>query len=198
MLTVSELQRPGLKPLSFTLNAGECIAVSGPSGSGKSLLLRALADLDPNEGDIRFNDRPRDDFTAPEWRQKITYLAAEPGWWSDHIAEHFTDFKSTLPLIARLGLPKECGDWPVIQASTGERQRLALVRGLFLQPDILLLDEPTAALDPAMTKEVEAIIQERLSCGCAAIWVTHDEAQATRMGSRNFQMLAGQLIEGAA
>ena len=172
--------------------------VSGPSGVGKSLLLRAIADLDPNEGEVCFKERSRDDFSGPEWRQSVTYLAAEPGWWGDLIGEHFGDFSSALPLVERLGLPADCENWPIIQASTGERQRLALIRGLLTRPDVLLLDEPTAALDPAMTDEVEAIVRERLAQGCAVLWVTHDGAQASRMGNRRFHMADGQLAEGDA
>ncbi len=197
MLTVSGLHRPGLKSISLNVSAGECISLSGPSGSGKSLFLRAIADLDPNSGDVSLNDRSRESFSGPEWRKKVAYLSAEPGWWSDAVSDHFKDFAQSLPLIERFGFPSDCGAWQISRTSTGERQRLALVRALQNDPQILLLDEPTAALDPAMTDIVESIVEERLAVGCAAIWVTHDKEQAARMGRRNFRMDGGDLMEGA-
>jgi len=197
MLTVSGLHRSGLTPISLTVSPSECISLSGPSGSGKSLFLRAIADLDPNQGDVSLDDRPRESFSGPNWRKKVAYLSAEPGWWSDAISDHFKDFSHSLPLIERLGLPPDCGRWQVSQTSTGERQRLALVRTLQNDPQVLLLDEPTAALDRTMTNIVETIIQEHLVLGCTVIWVTHDKEQAKRMGQRHFCMDSGNLTEGA-
>ena len=195
MLSVSGLKRPGLKPITFTLNAGECFTISGPSGSGKSLLLRALADLDPNEGDLTLDGRPRETFSGPEWREQVIFFAAEPGWWADHIGEHFDDFHQAHPYLNRLGLPEECKDWSVARTSTGERQRLALIRGLIKKPKVLLLDEPTSALDAEMTTAVENLIDERRSEGAAIIWVTHDTHQADRMGSRRFTIISGNFSE---
>jgi ABC-type lipoprotein export system ATPase subunit len=67
--------------------------------------------------------------------------------------------------------------------STGEKQRLALIRALVLEPPLLLLDEPTGPLDPETTGEVEAVLTERLKAGCAIILVTHDPRQAERLGA---------------
>jgi phosphate-transporting ATPase len=77
LLSVRALQRPGLEPIAFDLDEGECLAVRGASGSGKTLLLRAIADLDPSEGRVRLRGRSRDAESGPEWRRRVTYLAAE-------------------------------------------------------------------------------------------------------------------------
>src|SRR5512143_140110 len=98
MLQVQNLQRPGLSPVSFELSAGECIAVQGPSGSGKSLLLRAIADLDPNQGQLRLNGLAREGMTGPAWRRQVTYVPTESGWWSDRVGEHFADWERALLL----------------------------------------------------------------------------------------------------
>jgi phosphate-transporting ATPase len=118
----------------------------------------------------------------------VTYLAAEPGWWSDTVQEHFSDWDGALPMVARLGLPSGCGPWPIQRLSTGERQRLGLARALMLQSRVLLLDEPTSALDAASTAVVESLIAERVSKGTCVVWSTHDNAQAHRVGSRIFVM----------
>lgn len=187
MLTVSGLKRLHIC-VSFDLQDGECVALQGPSGVGKTLLLRSIADLDPNEGTVELDGTLREAMPAPAWRRQVTYVAAEPGWWSDTVQEHFTDWNDAVPLITRLGLPPDCGSWPIQRLSTGERQRLGLVRGLMLRPRVLLLDEPTSALDSASAASVEALFAERVAEGTSVIWSTHDDAQARRVGSRIFEM----------
>lgn len=187
MLTVSGLKRLHIT-VSFDLQDGECVALQGPSGVGKTLLLRSIADLDPNEGTVKLDGTLREAMPAPAWRKRVTYLAAEPGWWSDIVQEHFTGWDDALPLVTRLGLPDDCGPWPIQRLSTGERQRLGLVRVLMLRSRVLLLDEPTSALDPASAAAVESLIAERISNGTSVIWSTHDNAQARRVGSRVLTM----------
>ncbi|MGX9430667.1 MULTISPECIES: ABC transporter ATP-binding protein [Bradyrhizobium] len=194
MLTVSKLTRLHIC-VSFELKDGECIALQGPSGVGKSLLLRAIADLDPNEGAVTLDGTLRETVPAPLWRKQVTYLAAEPGWWADTVQEHFAAWDNAMPLVVRLGLPPSCGTWPIQRLSTGEKQRLGLARALMLQSRVLLLDEPTSALDATSTAIVESIIAERVSCGTGVIWSTHDTAQAHRVGSRLFVMGSDGRIE---
>jgi phosphate-transporting ATPase len=194
MLTVGTLKRLHVS-VSFELADGECIALQGPSGVGKSLLLRAIADLDPNEGSINLDGTPREAMPAPVWRTKVTYVAAEPGWWADTVQEHFIAWDKALTLAERLGLPSGCGTWPIRRLSTGEKQRLGIVRALLLNSRVLLLDEPTSALDPASTASVEAIVAERVSAGTSVLWSTHDSAQARRVGSRLFMMSSGRIEE---
>ena len=194
MLTVCALTRLHIS-VSFELRDGECIALQGPSGVGKSLLLRAIADLDPNEGTVKLDGTLRETVPAPLWRKQVTYLAAEPGWWADTVQEHFTAWDDAMPLVARLGLPPSCGTWPIQRLSTGEKQRLGLVRGLMLRSRVVLLDEPTSALDTTSTAIVESIVTDRISRGTGVIWSTHDSAQARRVGSRLFVMVGSGRIE---
>ena len=195
MLEVSDLHRVGLKPTSFSLPHGTCIAVKGPSGAGKTLLMRAIADLDPNEGRVTLNGEDRVLIPAPLWRRRVAYVPAEPGWWAETIGEHFDDWATALPLIERVGLTGEAMDWPVVRCSTGERQRLALVRALALKPQVLLLDEPTAALDAAMAGAVEELIVELVAGGASALWITHNAEQAGRVAKRALVVEAGQVRE---
>ena len=194
MLTVDTLKRLHVSA-TFELADGECIALQGPSGVGKSLLLRAIADLDPNEGAVQLDGVPRESMPAPVWRRKVTYVAVEPGWWADTVQEHFVAWDEALNLVEKLGLPSTCGAWPLGRLSSGEKQRLGLVRALLLQSRVLLLDEPTSALDPASTASVEAIIAERVLSGTSVLWSTHDSAQARRVASRLLMMSSGRIEE---
>ena len=187
MLTVIGLKRLHIS-VSFDLQDGECVALQGPSGVGKTLLLRAVADLDPNEGTVKLDGMLRETIHGPDWRKRVTYLAAEPGWWSDTVQEHFSAWDEAQPLIVRLGLPADCGPWPIQRLSTGERQRLGIARVLMLRSRVLLLDEPTSALDSASAAAVEVLIAERVSDGTSVLWGTHDDTQARRIGSRIFAM----------
>lgn len=193
MLSVRDLTTPVLKPASLRLATGECVAILGPSGAGKSVLLRAIADLDPNEGEVRLDERSREAMTAPAWRRLVTYVAAESGWWADHVGEHFGDPRAALPLLDALGLVPAAMDWPVTRLSSGERQRLALARTLVQRPSVLLLDEPTAALDQTSVDRVETLLRAELARGTSVLLVTHAEAQAGRLAHRRMRMEAGCL-----
>jgi putative ABC transport system ATP-binding protein len=184
LLLVRDLRTLLLKPASLSLAAGECVAIRGPSGGGKTLLLRAIADLDPSEGSVRLAGRERTTMSGPEWRRSVGYLPAEPGWWGDTVGEHFTDWAAARTAARVLGFADDAKAWPIARLSTGERLRLALIRALMVEPKVLLLDEPTAALDPASVAAVEALIAARVRAGLAVLWVTHDAAQADRISAR--------------
>jgi len=100
-----------------------------------------------------------------------------------------------LALVRELGFPEEAKAWPIARLSTGERLRLALIRALMVRPKVLLVDEPTAALDPASVAAVESLITTRLSAGLAVLWVTHDTEQAKRIGHRLLVVKDGQVGE---
>jgi putative ABC transport system ATP-binding protein len=194
MLTIDRLTRLHIS-VSFDLNDGECIALQGPSGVGKSLLLRAIADLDPNEGTVKLDGTLREAVPAPLWRKQVTYVAAETGWWADTVQDHFPAWDQAISLVQRLQLPPNCAAWQISRLSSGEKQRLGLVRALTLSSRVLLLDEPTSALDAASTAIVESIVAERMATGTSVIWSTHDGSQARRVGSRLFVMARSGRIE---
>ena len=189
---VARLSTPLIGPIDLDLSPGECVGVQGPSGSGKSLLLRAIADLDPNRGEVRLDGQSRDDIAAPDWRREVALVPAESGWWADTVGAHFAASPDPSPWLAALGLGDACG-WEVARLSTGERQRLALARALQTGPAVLLLDDPSAALDGAATGAVEAHIGEQMRSGVAVLMVTHDPAQAARLCSRRYTMNLGRL-----
>ncbi|MCP4327473.1 MAG: ATP-binding cassette domain-containing protein [Alphaproteobacteria bacterium] len=195
MLEIRDLCRPGLEPASLAVEAGEAVAIVGRSGAGKSLLLRAIADLDPNRGRVSLDGQRRETWSGPEWRRRVAYLAAEAGWWADDVGRHFADREVAAPWLAALGLPAEAMGWQVTRLSTGEKQRLALARLLAGGPAVLLLDEPTSALDPDSVAAAEAVLRDRLADGIAIVFTTHDRAQAGRLAGRTLTMDAGRLYE---
>lgn len=194
-LTVENLRRAGLEVPALTLGRGECVTLMGPSGAGKSLLLRAIADLDPNDGEVYLDGRSRRSIPAPEWRTAVTYVAGESAWWSDIVRDHFRDPNAVRSRLKSLKLSDDSLAWTIRRLSSGERQRLALLRALEHEPDVLLLDEPTSALDSDAVASVEALLAaERRERGVALLWVTHDAAQAERVGDRHFRMMNGRLV----
>ena len=195
-LFVEGLRNALVGPFTFSVAEGQCLAMTGASGAGKTLLLRMIADLDPNEGRIMFAGIDRASLGAADWRRLAALVPARSGWWADAVAEHFPPEREAewRELGAGLLLPETLFDRSIEEASTGERQRLALIRALLAEPRLLLLDEPTASLDPVSTQAVEALIARRRAAGTTVIWVTHDAAQAGRVGDLTLQMRSGGVL----
>ena len=139
-LIVKQLRSPFAGPFELNLGSGECAAITGPSGSGKSLFLRMLADLDPNEGEVWLNGRERASMPAPEWRRQATYVSAESGWWADTVIEHFPPQrrKEVGPLSALLGLRADLLDAPVAQLSLPSRPDVRWLVASFLSFPLVL------------------------------------------------------------
>lgn len=198
MLHVTDMKRLMIGPVSFDLADGECVAITGPSGAGKSVLLRAIADLDPNDGAVLAGDLQRSKTDAPQWRKQVAMLPAESGWWHERVGSHFQNPEATGAQLPKVGLPKDAMGWEVARLSTGEKHRLALLRCLEANPGVLLLDEPTAALDHDTTLMIEALLEELLADGTSILIVTHDEAQAKRIATRRLHLADGRLREAAS
>jgi len=195
ILQLRDLRTSLLGPASVSVSAGEYIAIRGPSRAGKTSLLRAIADLDPSDGLVCLDGRDRASIAGPEWRRLVGYVPAEPGWWADTVGEHFSEWSQALNFVRDLGFPEEAETWPITRLSTGERLRLALIRALMVRPKVLLLDEPTAALDRASVAAVETLIAARIQAGLAVLWVTHDAEQAKRIAHRLLVVDGGQIRE---
>jgi len=184
-------------PYSLTIDGGECVGLQGASGSGKTLLLRAVADLDPHGGSLHLDQMVCAEVPPHEWRRSVGLLTAESSWWQDSVEEHFQNF-STLPSkhLRQLGFDIEVGGWQVSRLSTGEKQRLAILRLLENLPHALLLDEPTASLDAANISNVEQLLLDYGRTNNAPLlWVSHDPEQLARVADRRLFMHAdGRLV----
>ncbi len=201
MFSLESLLITGLQPISFTLRAGECVGLSGDSGSGKTRLLRALADMDEHSGGLSLGDVVCESESAHLWRKQVAMVPAESQWWHDRVGQHFCVSHDNNGAdcidnnaIERLGFTKEVMSWQVSRCSSGEKQRLSLLRTLVNRPRVLLLDEPTANLDPEKARRVEQLVADYLHHEQACcIWVSHSVEQLQRVASRCFVIRDGVL-----
>ncbi len=178
---------PWFSGFDLTVEAGEVVVLSGPTGSGKTLLLRALADLDPVEaGEVSLEGRERGTLAPAAWRSQVVYLHQDavrlPGTVRDNLA-----CIARMELHRSKSVPPVPGldpDADVARLSGGEAQRLAMHRALAVQPAVLLLDESTSALDGDSAREAERRILEWVAEGHGALWVSHDPSMRGRLGAR--------------
>lgn len=181
-------------PINLSIEAAECIGLTGPSGIGKTLFLRSLCDLEPCKGRILLDGIAIDSISAPEWRKQVGLLPAESSWWFDTVGEHFKQI-DTADLVA-FGFNRKVLEWDISRLSSGERQRLALLRLLANQPRVLLLDEPTANLDEKNKLQVEHYLTDFLKKNqVIALWISHDLEQLSRVASCIYNMSSNGLIK---
>lgn len=199
-----------LHKTSFHLKKGDRVALTGPSGSGKSVFLRALAMLDPLDGgEIRWQGKRVEPAMVPDYRRHIAYIRQRPalldGTVEDNLRYPYTlqayrgqayDAERARRLLIDAGRDTALLSRATPDLSGGEAQIVALVRALQLDPQALLLDEPTAALDPDSSRAVESLVAQWFAAAPAeraTIWISHDPAQALRVGTRHIAMRTGVL-----
>ncbi|MCO6439987.1 MAG: ATP-binding cassette domain-containing protein [Nitrococcus mobilis] len=191
-LIIENLDCGSVRDVNLTLAVGECVSLAGASGSGKTRLLRAIADLDVHFGTIHLDGKDRRCFIPAQWRRRVVMVPAESHWWDDTVGVHLNG-SPDMDLEA-LGFGPEVRGWFVRRLSSGERQRLALARAAALEPAVMMLDEPTANLDAEATERVERWLAERRHRnGTAILWVTHNAAQAARVAQRGYRITASTL-----
>ena len=199
-----------LHEISLKIDAGERLALAGQSGAGKTLLLRALAKLDPvDSGEVRFRGQPVSPHRVPKFRGEVIYLHQRAALLEDHVEAALRRPFALCTHRHRQFQPQRIQKWlgqlgrdasflqkNVADLSGGEIQMTALLRALQLDPAVLLLDEPTAALDSPTAAIVEQLLVEWIDdapADRAFLWVTHDAVQAARIGRRTLHIEQGRL-----
>ena len=193
-LNVEQLYVKHIGPISLQVAPGEIVCLTGPSGSGKSLILRAIADVLDHKGLVSLNNTKSSDLDAPTWRQRVAMLPSESQWWAESVAEHFKHPEQHHDLLTELGFTEETWHWSLSRCSSGEKQRLAFLRILEGQPSCLLLDEPTGNLDASSTLKLEDIVKDyALAKQCPVLWVSHNPEQIKRIAKRTLVLNEGVL-----
>lgn len=218
MITVKKLNKyfdshHVLKDVSQEIDKGEKLVIVGPSGSGKSTFLRCLNQLEkPSSGEVWFEGQlltdPKCDLNAIRRKMGMVF-------------QHFNLFphlsvmenitlgpvkqklqspgearENALRLLKRVGLSDKADSYPA-QLSGGQAQRIAIVRALAMNPDVMLFDEPTSALDPEMVGEVLAVMKELAEEGMTMVVVTHEMGFAREVATKVIFMDQGVILEEA-
>lgn len=208
-LSVTRDGRPVLRSVSLSLAPGEVAVIEGASGSGKSTLLRALATLiAPDAGRLSLDGRDALDLPPEQWRRRVAYVPQAPPMFDGAVSDNLAagpllagaSFSSAQrdALAARVGLDLALLDRPARSLSGGERMRVAIARALANEPDVLLLDEPTAALDAASAATVLDLVVALARSGVSAVVVTHATAHADALGGTRYRFADGRLVHAEA
>ncbi|MCY7384907.1 MAG: ATP-binding cassette domain-containing protein [Microcoleus sp. CAN_BIN18] len=197
-----------LDNISFDVHKGDRIAIVGPSGAGKTTLLRLLNRLSsPTSGSIYLENTEYRQIPAIELRRQITLILQESkllgmsvrealayplklrGVAASNIAERISG------AIAQLRIPQELLDRTELQLSTGQKQLVAIARGIILQPKILLLDEPTSALDAGKAHHLVQVLTELTNSQTTILMVNHQLELAQQFSTRILYLQQGKLLE---
>ncbi|MBN1207780.1 MAG: amino acid ABC transporter ATP-binding protein [Myxococcaceae bacterium] len=216
-LTKRYADRTVLEGVSATFSKGEVVALLGPSGGGKSTLLRCLNGLESfDSGTVRVGEHslePGRARTAQLWsiRRRVGFVFQQ---W--HLFAHRTALGNVIEapvhvkglsmkeaterareLLAKVGMSHREGAYPS-EMSGGEQQRVAIARALAMEPEVLLMDEPTSALDPERVGELVALLERLRAEGLTMVTVTHEMRFAQALASRVLVLHGGHIIEEGA
>ncbi len=202
-----------LDSVDMGIQEGEAFCILGGSGAGKSMLLRTLVRLhEATGGEVLLDGNTICDLDPAELRRRVSLVQQSPAMLEGTVEENlmFGLRLAGVPeeeagtrvgeAMSRASLDLSFLDRRAEKLSGGERQRVAIARAYALRPEVLLLDEPTAALDPRTTREVErAILGLKAATNLTMVIVTHDIEQARRLGDRTILLRHGRVVaEGSS
>lgn len=177
-----------LKDINLDIEQGKYLTVIGPSGSGKSTLMRILASMiSATSGEVLFHGQNINTFEPTEYRQRVSYAFQQPTLFGKTVRDNLSfpfevrkqDFneKRVIDYLEMVNLDQAYIDKSVNDVSGGEKQRIALLRNLLFQPEVLITDEVTAGLDTENKAIVHEMLDEFNRRGLTILRVTHDESE---------------------
>lgn len=188
-------------PVSLVVPADGPVVITGPSGSGKSSLLRLFDRLDaPSSGTLRYRGVDVATLAPGEHRRRVAMVfqrpIALPGTVADNLraAVPTLDDAAIATALEQVGLAAELAERDARDLSGGEGQRMCLARSLATSPEVVLFDEPTSSLDADNARRIEDLALGLHDRGITAIWVTHDQDQARRL-ARHVIVVADGTVE---
>ena len=195
-----------IRDISLSVNQGDYITIVGPSGSGKSTLLKLCSNLiSPTSGTITYNGRDLATIEPESYRKEVGYCFQRPYLFAKTVRRNILfpyDIRDLEPDMNRieylfdlLHMPLNYMERRNDELSGGEMQRICLIRSLIFEPNVLLLDEVTSALDATNTSIVENVIDELHKKGITIISITHNEEQSLRTANRRITIVDGQLAK---
>ena len=196
-----------LKDISFTVQKKEIIALLGPSGSGKSSLLKSINMLNtPSCGQIKYHNNDIQEISPMALRKKIGYVLQKPTLFGNDVMENLKypcelhqkvfDINLVEFYLKKVNLKPDILEKKPNELSGGEQQRISLVRTLLLEPEIILLDEVTSALDEDNTLLIEELIKyENENNELTVIFISHNNEQAKRLAQKVIYMEEGVIKE---
>jgi len=196
-----------LNDLSFTVNRGDTLAVLGPSGAGKTSLLRLLNGMDsPTSGSIIFDNQPLEDHPALELRKNVGMVFQSPVMMKGSVEENLRiterwsgnifSADKLITVMEHVGLDQRFLSKDAQSLSGGEKQRVALARVLLNEPRVLLLDEPTANLDPKLAKSIIKLFSDlQKELGLTVLISSHNHSLIEKFVNRVVVVIDGKIIE---
>lgn len=182
-------QKKILEEISFTVNKGEVVTISGPSGSGKSTLLKLIGSLiTPTQGEILYKGKYLKKLDSLTYRKEVSYFFQNASLFDQTVRDNLifpyeirdleVDESYIKSYLEKVKIPESYYDKPIEELSGGEKQRIALVRNLLFQPEVLLLDEVTSSLDSKNKAIIHSVIDDlNKEDNVTVLMITHDETE---------------------
>lgn len=203
-LSVSSSDKSILEDISLSTEKGEHLTITGPSGSGKSSLLKVLAGLlSYDSGTLLYQGQNMRDLDPVAYRRRVSYCFQQPVLFGQTVRDNMAfpfeinhlpfDQEKVLEALRKMNLGSEFLDKPIKDLSGGEKQRVALVRNLLFEPEVLLLDEVSSGLDDKTKSVLRAFLMEWHQKGVTLIEVTHDQAEIAQ-AKKLLKIVAGRIV----
>lgn len=201
-----------LRDLDLDLPRTEITALIGPSGAGKTSLIRLLNRLDdPSSGEVRFDGKPIGSYPVLALRRRVGFVFQRPTMFDGTVADNLavavtlgggaqaSDVPDVPRVLEAVGLDGSYATRDASRLSGGEQQRVSIARALMTRPEVLLLDEPTSALDPEVAERLlSTVVRLSRERGVAVVMVTHRLSEAQRASTFTVMLEAGRLVEAGA